>query len=113
AGEVVRMTVAVKNNSDIPVTGVTLVLGTADPDISCITKSTIVAGAIPARGVVDTASAGINNPPGAGEFEFIVSPTANTTNPTDPVKGDFFITLTSNELTGTSTKTAITLLMDL
>jgi len=113
AGEIARMSVVVKNNSDIPVSGVNLVLGTSDPDISCITKSTIVVGSIPAHGTVDTLSGAINTPPGAGEFEFVVSPTVSTTNPTDPAKGDFFITLTSNEATGTQTKTAISLLLDL
>ncbi len=112
AGEVARMSVVVKNNSDIAVSGVNLVLGTGDPNIGCITKSTIVVGAIPARGVVDTSSASINNPPGAGEFEFIVPPTTNTINPTTPAKGRFFITLTSNEATGTSVKTGITLVLD-
>ncbi len=109
AGEVARMSVVVKNNSDIGVTGVNLVLGTNDPNIACITKSTIIVGAIPAHGTVDTLSVG---GPGAGEFEFIVPPTVSTINPTEPAKGHFFITLTSNEATGTSTKTGIILVLD-
>jgi hypothetical protein len=113
AGEVARMTVIVKNNSSINLTGVNLILGTADGDIGCITKGTVVIPSLPAGGIVDTAGAAINTPPGAGEFEFVVSPAASTTNPTDPAKGDFFLTLSSNEAVGTSGRSAIQLLLDL
>ncbi len=110
AGEVARLTVLVKNNSDISLTGVSLILGTSDPDISCVTRGTILIPSIPAGATVDTGVA-----PGgdAGEFEFIVSPTASTINPTDPAKGDFIVTLSANEAVGTSTKTLIQILLDL
>src|SRR5262249_3635356 len=92
AGEIARMTVVVQNNSDIPVSGVNLVLGSVDPNIGCITKSNIVVGSIAAHATVDTGPAnsqctgsgapascctgsgtgtctgtGIDNPLGAGE----------------------------------------------
>src|SRR6185295_4116921 len=73
AGEVARLTVFVKNNSTIDLTGVNLILGSSDPDISCVTKGTVVIPSLPAGATVDTSSAGINTPPGAGEFEFVVS----------------------------------------
>ncbi|PYT38001.1 MAG: hypothetical protein DMF52_00810, partial [Acidobacteria bacterium] len=113
AGERVRLGVTVKNNSNITVTGVTLILGSGDPDISCITKGTIQIASIPAKTAVLTLDPSINNPPGAGEFEFIVSPSVSTTNPTDPAKGDFFITLTSNEAVGVGNKATFSLPLDL
>jgi hypothetical protein len=113
AGEVARMTLFVKNNSAINLTGVTLILGSGDPDIGCITKGTVVIPSLPAGVTVDTASPGINTPAGAGEFEFVVSQGASTTNPTDPAKGDFAVTLSSNEAVGTATRSGIRLLLDL
>jgi len=114
AGEIVRMGVAVKNNSTIPVSGVTLLLSSADSDISCITKGTILIPAIAPGQTVDTvADPTVNNPPGAGEFEFVVSQTTSTTNPTNPAKADFSVTLVSNEATGITGKAGFTLLLDL
>jgi hypothetical protein len=112
AGEVARMTVFVKNNSTIDLTGVNLILGSSDPDIACVTKGTVVIPSLPAGVTVDTASAGINTPPGAGEFEFVVSQSTSTINPTDPAKGDFIVTLSSNEAVGTTTRTAIQVVLD-
>jgi len=113
AGEIVRMGVTVKNNSNFAVTGVTLILGSADPDISCITKGTILIPIIPAKTAVLTTDPSINTPPGAGEFEFIVSPSVSTTSATDPAKGDFFVTLSSNEAVGTGSNASFQLLLDL
>jgi len=114
AGEVVRMGVQVTNNSNISVSGVTLILGTSDSDISCITKGTILIPSIPAQGSVNTVTdPSINTPPGAGEFEFIVSPTTSTTDGTNPAKGDFFVTLTSNEAVGVGGKSTFSILLDI
>ncbi|HXU11782.1 MAG TPA: thrombospondin type 3 repeat-containing protein, partial [Candidatus Binatia bacterium] len=112
AGEVARLTVFVKNNSTIDLTGVNLILGSSDPDISCVTKGTVVIPSLPAGATVDTSSAGINTPPGAGEFEFVVSQATSTTSPTSPAKGDFVVTQSSNEAVGTATRSAIQLVLD-
>ena len=108
------MGVQVTNNSNIGVSAVTLMLGTSDSDISCITKGTILIPSIPAGGSVNTVTdPSINTPPGAGEFEFIVSPTTSTTDGTNPAKGDFFVTLTSNEAVGVGGKSTFSILLDI
>jgi len=113
AGEIARMSVVVKNNSTINLTGVNLILGTSDSDIGCLTKSTIVIPSLPAGQAIDTLSPSINTPPGAGEWEFVVPASVSTTIGPNPVKGDFFVTLSSNEVVGTSTKVGIQLSLDL
>ncbi|MBI1951424.1 MAG: thrombospondin type 3 repeat-containing protein, partial [Acidobacteria bacterium] len=56
AGEIGRMSVIVKNNSAINLSGVNLILGSSDADIACITKGTIIIPSLPAGATVDTAS---------------------------------------------------------
>ncbi|HEV8703287.1 MAG TPA: thrombospondin type 3 repeat-containing protein [Candidatus Polarisedimenticolia bacterium] len=113
SGEIVRMSVVVKNNSAIPLTGVNLILGTSDSDIGCLTKSTILIPSIQPNEAVDTLRADINTPAGAGEFEFIIPASVNSTSGPDPVKGDFFVTLSSNEVTGTAINVPLQLGLDL
>jgi Subtilase family/Thrombospondin type 3 repeat len=108
-GEIARMSVRIRNTSGFPLTGAILLLTTTDPDIACITKSTIAIPDLANGGQFDTASLG----QGAGEFEFIVSPTTETINPANPAKGIFSLSVTSNEAVGTSANVGITTLLDL
>ncbi|MDP2623867.1 MAG: thrombospondin type 3 repeat-containing protein, partial [Actinomycetota bacterium] len=110
-GEIARMSIRVRNGSSFPLSGLTLVLATSDPDISCVTKSAItIPGTLASLAEYDTlASLG----QGAGEFEFIVNPLTETINPANPAKGSFVLTVVSNEVVGTSSTVAIDALLDL
>ena len=109
AGETARMSIVVRNNGGFPLTNATLVLGSTDPDVACITKSTILVPSIPAGGIVDTATLG--DP--AGKFEFVVSTTTSTTNAADPAKLDFFLSVVSPQVVGTQAPVVIVNLADL
>jgi subtilase family protein/thrombospondin type 3 repeat protein len=116
-GETVRMTLLLKNAGPQTLTGATLVLNTVDPDIACISKSTVQIPTLAPGAQLDTASLGTDftstNPPGPGQFEYVVSANAQTINPANPAHGDFGLTLTSNEVLGLSPKVNIVTLLDL
>jgi hypothetical protein len=133
-GEKARMAIRVRN-AGADLTGVNLILSTIDPDIPCVTKSIIVVDAIGEGELVDTAlllsctdlsaasgacsGASQNDPCGTGgtcqpgEFEFIVSSTTETLGAGLAEKGEFTLTVSSNELVGTATEVAIVILLDL
>ncbi|MFQ5876335.1 MAG: thrombospondin type 3 repeat-containing protein [Acidobacteriota bacterium] len=106
-GETARMSLAVRNTGP-DLTGVDLILGTEDPDISCITRSTISVPALPSGAVLETAALGE-----AGEFEFVVNPLTETINPANAERGTFFLTVSANEAVGTSSKVTVEILLDL
>ena len=108
AGETARMSLIVKNNG-AALTNATLILGSSDPDVACITKSTILIPSLPAGGTFDTASLG--DP--AGKFEFTVSTTTSTTNATSPARIDFSLSVVSPQVVGTQSPIAIVQLADL
>ncbi|HXH28471.1 MAG TPA: thrombospondin type 3 repeat-containing protein [Candidatus Polarisedimenticolia bacterium] len=108
-GEIARMSVRIRNTSGFALTGASLLLTTSDPDISCITKSTIAIPDLAAGAEFDTASLGQTT----GEFEFIVNPLTQTINPATPATGVFSLSVTSNEAVGTSANVGITTLLDL
>ncbi|HUD70865.1 MAG TPA: thrombospondin type 3 repeat-containing protein, partial [Dongiaceae bacterium] len=109
AGETARMSIIVKNTGTIGLTNATLVLGTSDPDVACITKSTILVPALPVGGTFDTASLG--DP--AGKFEFVVSQSTATTNATNPARLEFFLSVVSPQVVGTQSPIPIVNLADL
>jgi subtilase family protein/thrombospondin type 3 repeat protein len=109
SGEIARMSLVLRNTGAVDLTGATLVLTSTDSDISCITKADIRIASFPVGSTLDTATLG--SP--AGEFEFIVSPTTQTLNPTNPPRGVFTLSLASNETQGTSAKVEIQIVLDL
>jgi hypothetical protein len=108
-GERARMSILVRNTG-AEVTGVNLILNSIDPDISCVTKPIVVVDAIAEGELVDT---GLIMPEGEGEFEFIVSPTTETTNFLAPAMAEFTLTLASNEVVGTASEVGIVVPLDL
>jgi hypothetical protein len=109
AGETARMSLTLRNASPFDLSNATLVLGSVDPDVACITKSTILVPSFPAGSTLDTATLG--NP--AGRFEFVISSTASTTNPANPSHADFFLSVVSAQVVGTTTPVPISTLIDL
>jgi hypothetical protein len=104
AGETARMSVILKNASSFPISQVTLGLATSDPDIQCVTKPSILVPLIAAGEQYDTeARLGAL----AGQFEYVVSRTTETTEGTNPAHGSFLLTLASNESLGTSIKSTV------
>ena len=109
AGETARMSLVIRNASNFDLTNATLTLGSIDPDIACVTKSTIFVSSLAAGATLDTLTLG--QP--AGEFEFVVSPTTSTTNASNPAKGDFFLSVVSPQAVGTTKPVPITMVLDL
>ncbi|HEU4400496.1 MAG TPA: thrombospondin type 3 repeat-containing protein [Candidatus Polarisedimenticolia bacterium] len=118
AGETAAMSVVVRNGSDFDLTGVSLNLATTDRDITCITKPAILVPLIKAGATFDTATLGAGavgstTPAGLGEFSYVVrteTPTdllTDPANPSQPAKGNFTLTLASNESLGTSVKSTV------
>jgi len=99
AGETARMSLTLRNASPFDLSNATLVLGSVDPDVACITKSTILVPSFPAGATLDTATLG--NP--AGRFEYVISASASTTNPANPAHADFFLSVVSAQVVGTTT----------
>jgi hypothetical protein len=109
AGETARMSIIVRNAGDFDLTNANLVLGSVDPDVACITKSTIFIASLAAGATIDTATLG--NP--TGRFEYIMSTTASTTNPSNPARGDFLLSVVSAQVVGTTTPVPISTVIDL
>jgi hypothetical protein len=109
AGETARMSLVLRNASPFDLSNATLVLGSVDPDVACITKSTILVPSFPAGATLDTATLG--NP--AGKFEYVISTTASTTNPANPARADFFLSVVSAQVVGTTTPVPISTVIDL
>ena len=109
AGETARMSLVVKNTSPFNLTNATLVLGSTDPDIACIGKSTILVPLLAAGATLDTATLG--NP--AGRFEYTISASTATTNPSAPARGNFFLSVVSSQVVGTTTPIPISTVLDL
>jgi len=109
AGETARMSIVVRNTSAFALTNATLVLGSIDPDVACITKSTIAIASLSAGATIDTATLG--DP--AGKFEFVVSSATATTNPTNPEKLDYFLSVVSTQVVGTTSPVPIRILADI
>ncbi|HYV20824.1 MAG TPA: thrombospondin type 3 repeat-containing protein [Verrucomicrobiae bacterium] len=109
AGETARMSLVIRNAGNFDLTNATLVLGSSDPDVACITKSTILVPSLPAGATLDTATLG--NP--AGRFEYVISPTASTTNPANPAHADFFLSVVSAQVVGTTSPVNISTVIDL
>src|SRR5438445_4798890 len=111
------MSVNLKNTGNVPLSSVHLILTTADPNISCITKGTIdLPTPLPVGATFDTATLGATfdpscpQPPpavGAGQFEYVVSPGARSLNPASPYTARFVLTVVSKEAVGT--KSAVNL----
>jgi hypothetical protein len=109
-GETARMSVEIQNVSPFPLSDLTLILGSRDPDVSCVTKSSIaVPVTLQPGGTFNSASLGGL----AGEFEFILSQNVATGNPIVPPRATFFLTITSNESVGTGVETVVEILTDL
>jgi hypothetical protein len=109
AGETARMSLVLRNASGFDLTNATLVLGTIDPDVACVTKSTILIPLFPDGATLDTATLG--NP--AGRFEYVISSTASTTNPASPSHADFLLSVVSNQVVGTTSPIPISTVIDL
>jgi hypothetical protein len=109
AGETARMSIVVKNSGNVTLTNATLILGSTDPDIACITKSTIQIPPLAPGATLDTATLG--DP--AGKFEYVISTSTTTTNPSSPATGDFFLSVVSSEVVGTAKTIPIKTLLDL
>ncbi len=115
-GETARMSLRIRNGSPFPLNQINLILGSSDKDhIACIGKSVIqipflaAAGDAAHRDEFDTISLGALT----GEFEFTVTATTQTVNPTDPPFGKFTLSLTSREVVGTANRIAINIPLDL
>jgi hypothetical protein len=109
AGETARMSIIVKNTGTVTLTNATLILGSTDPDVACITKSTIQIPALAPGATIDTSSLG--DP--AGKFEYVISATASTTNPSNPAHADFFLSIVSSQVVGTQKPIPVSTLIDL
>jgi hypothetical protein len=109
AGETARMSIIVKNTGNVTLTNATLVLGSSDPDVACITKSTVQIPALAPGATIDTSTLG--DP--AGKFEYIISTTAATTNPSNPSHADFFLSVVSSQVVGTQKPIPVSTLIDL
>jgi hypothetical protein len=136
AGEMVRVRLVLQNISELNMTGVTLSLSTADPDITCITDTAIRIPSFPAGSTIDTRTLGTcaggikvgqrcsSNAEcpastctafGAdGDyFEMVISPTVNSTDVTNPARGNLTLTLNSDQAGGTERTIPITFIEDL
>ncbi len=125
AGEKARMTIRLKNASAFSLTNATLVLETTDSDIACLTKTTVVLPTLAPSGTlgdtIDTGDTTLfpdNNfnaaqPAGSGQFEFVVSRTTSTTNSAQPAKGDFTLTVNSQEALGARSKVNVSIVLDI
>src|SRR5262249_9110023 len=103
-GERVRVTLGLQNLSGFSLTGVSLSLSTADPDIACILDANISIPSFPDGAMIstNTLSPGDDpaNPTDGRFFELVISPTATTTNPASPTRAIMTMTLNSNEAGG-------------
>ncbi|MGH3863045.1 thrombospondin type 3 repeat-containing protein, partial [Actinokineospora sp.] len=108
-GERCEMTMTVFNASPINLTDVTLFLATSDSDIQCVTRSSVNIGTLAAGTKVNTANIGGQR----RAFEFVMSPTSETTDAAQPLKGDFNLALISRESIGTRNKVGFQILLDL
>jgi hypothetical protein len=108
-GEKCEMTLVVSNGGPQNLTNVTLYLATADSDIQCVTKPSVVIGNLPAGQSVDTANIGGQRRP----FEYTVSPLTQTTDASQPARGDWTLNITSREALGTKNKVDFQTLLDL
>ena len=135
-GEMVRVRLVLQNISSINLTGITLSLSTADPDIACITDTAIRIPSIPAGGTIDTRTLGTcasgikagqrcsSNAdcpastctpfgPDGDYFEMVISPTVNTTDVTNPARANLTLTLNSDQAGGTSRTVPVSFVEDL
>jgi len=135
-GEMVRVRLILQNISALNLTGVTLSLSTADPDIACITDTTIRIPSFSAGGTVDTRTLGTcDGGLKAGQrcssaadcpsstctpfgsdgdyFEMVISPSVSTTDVTNPARGNLTLTLNSDQAGGTSRTVPISFVEDL
>ncbi|HZM70317.1 MAG TPA: thrombospondin type 3 repeat-containing protein [Candidatus Cryosericum sp.] len=108
-GEKCEMTVTISNGGPQNLTNVTLYLATADSDIQCVTKPSAVIGNLPAGQSVDTANIGGQR----RAFEYTVSPLTNTTDASQPARGNWTLNITSREALGTKNKVDFQTLLDL
>ena len=135
-GEMVRVRLNLQNISTLNLTGVTLSLSTTDPDITCITDTTIripsfLAGATVDTRTLGTCAGGLKagqrcssaadcpsstcTPFGAdGDyFEMVISPSVSTTDVTNPARAILTLTLNSDQAGGTSRTVPISFVEDL
>ncbi|HEU5181946.1 MAG TPA: thrombospondin type 3 repeat-containing protein [Candidatus Polarisedimenticolia bacterium] len=135
-GEMVRVRLVLQNISNLNLTGVTLSLSTGDPDITCITDTTIRIPSLAAGATLDTRNLGTcaggikagqrcssnSECPGStctafgadGDyFEMVISPTVNTTDVTNPARGNLTLTLNSDQAGGTERTIPISFIEDL
>ncbi len=108
-GEIARISVTIRNDGPRDLSGVTLALTSGDPDVSCVTRTTIDVGELPAGPPFDTAALGDPD----GEFEFLVAGGARTDDPINPATGDFILWLTSHETSGRSIAQPLRIPLDL
>lgn len=85
AGEIVRMTIILRNDGPVDLRNALLRLTTTDPDVACITRPALHVPFLAAGDRLDTASLGSPQ----GEFEFVVSSTSETTDAEAPATASF------------------------
>jgi subtilase family protein/thrombospondin type 3 repeat protein len=135
-GEMVRVRLILQNISTVNLTGLTLSLSTADPDIACITDTTIRIPSLPAGASVDTRTLGTcagglkagqrcsSNAdcpsstctafgPDGDYFEMVISPNVVTTDVTNPARANLTLTLNSDQAGGTERTVPISFVEDL
>jgi hypothetical protein len=135
-GEMVRVRLILQNISSFGITGLTLSLSTADPDIACITDTAIRIPSLAAGATLDTRSLGTcagglnagrrcsqnSQCPGStctpfgpdGDyFEMVISPSVTTNDVTNPARANLTLTLNSDQAGGTSRTVPLTLVEDL
>jgi subtilase family protein/thrombospondin type 3 repeat protein len=135
-GEMVRVRLILQNISAQNLTGLTMSLSTADPDITCLTDTTIRVASLPAGGTVDTRTLGTcagglkagqrcsSNAdcpastctaygPDGDYFEMVISPSVSTVDVTNPARANLTLTLNSDQAGGTARTIPISFVEDL
>jgi two-component system, chemotaxis family, chemotaxis protein CheY len=116
-GERVRIALSLQNNSGIDLTGVTLALATGDPDIQRVRDGVIAIPEFPTGAILDTRTLTPPDDPLQSAdgrfFEVVIAAGATSTNPLQPARGNFSLTLFSNEAGGISASTPFQITLDL
>ncbi len=118
SGEKARIYVTVQNVTGIDLTNVSLNLTTGDEDVACITKPSIFVPLFRSGETLTLGSIGPDRKAGTADdtgsyFELVTRPTLQSPSGSNPAFLDLVLNLTSSEILGTESKTAIRVPADL
>jgi hypothetical protein len=118
SGETARIYLTVENATGFDLTNVTLNLNTADPDVACITKPSILLSSFMDGEILVLGSPGPDLIAGTGDdtgdyFEVVTRPEMQSASGSNPATLDMTLSLTSSEVLGAAVEAAVRVLADL